>query len=75
MGTQIYPFVLLFYFGLVFEASLSWTIKAVLIAMFYGVSYAFKRWENLFFFNIYVKLRNIKWLRKSYHVMVPFYKE
>lgn len=45
-ATRLYPFLLLFYFGILFESSLSIWLKIVLILSFYGVSFAFK---TLFF--------------------------
>ncbi len=38
----MYPFLLLFYFGLVFESSLPMWLKIAFVAAFYGVSYMFK---------------------------------
>lgn len=42
-GTRFYPFLLIFYFGMVFDSSLSFYLKLFLIAMFYGVSFSFNK--------------------------------
>lgn len=45
--TRIYPFFVLFYFGLVFEQNISWIYKAILIGLFYAISYGY----NVLFFD------------------------
>ena len=42
LGSRLYPFLLLFYFGLVLEASMSMYLKVAFIAFFYAISYGFK---------------------------------
>lgn len=42
LGTRIYPFFLLFYIGLVFEANITWISKSIFIAALYGISYLYQ---------------------------------
>jgi hypothetical protein len=39
--TRLYPFLLLFYFGFIFELSINWWLKFVLILLFWPISYTF----------------------------------
>jgi palmitoyltransferase len=45
--TQIYPFLILFYLGFTFSLELNWFLKAVVLLIFYPITYAFQR----FFFD------------------------
>lgn len=77
LGTRIYPFFMFFYFGMLFEASISIYLKLALFIAVYGISFV---WKSVFFDKDVLKyipfattLAIIFWLYVTYIIHLSAY--